>query len=165
MSALMIKELELLERFRDMNLNVELMPNSVRINKIVVTSDLQDRIKKAQETDLYIQNKKGQIERGEIPDINKGTDGVYRYRNRIYVPNDRIIKNLILEESHKSKLSIHPGATKMYQDLKKIFWWPRMKREIAQYVNSCLTCQKAKDRTSKASWNATFVRCASLEMG
>ena len=46
------------------------------------------------------------------------TQGVLRFRNRICIPDDVEIKKVILEESHKSKLSIHPGATKMYQDLK-----------------------------------------------
>jgi len=51
---------------------------------------------------------------------------------------------MILEESHRSSLSIHPGATKMYHDLKKLFWWSGLKRDVAQFVHSCLTCQKSK---------------------
>ena len=51
---------------------------------------------------------------------------------------------MILEEAHKSKLNMHPGTTKMYQDLKKTYWWPKMKREVAQYVAKCLVYQKAK---------------------
>jgi len=51
---------------------------------------------------------------------------------------------MILEEAHKSKLTIHLGTTKMYQDLKKMFWWPKMKKKVAQYVAKCLVCQKAK---------------------
>jgi hypothetical protein len=54
------------------------------------------------------------------------------------------MRRLILEEGHKSHFSIHPGATKMYQDLKLHFWWPGMKKQVAEYVASCLTCQKAK---------------------
>lgn len=51
---------------------------------------------------------------------------------------------MILEERHKSHLSLHPGMTKMYHDLKELFWWLSMKRDITQYVVACLTCQKAK---------------------
>jgi len=47
------------------------------------------------------------------------------------VPNNEEIKKMILKEAHKSKLSIHLGTTKMYRDLKKMFWWPRMKKEVA----------------------------------
>ena len=53
--------------------------------------------------------------------------GVLRFRGRVYVLDNPELKKLILEESHMSSLSIHPGATKVYQDLKKILWWPRMK--------------------------------------
>nr|GEW52678.1 putative reverse transcriptase domain-containing protein [Tanacetum cinerariifolium] len=49
---------------------------------------------------------------------------------------------LIMHESHKSKYSIHPGSDKMYQDLKKLYWWPNMKAKIATYVSKCLTCDK-----------------------
>ena len=70
--------------------------------------------------------------------------GVLRFRGRICIPNDVDLKRMILEESHRSSLSIHPGATKMYQDLRKLFWWSGMKREVAQFVYACLTCQKSK---------------------
>ena len=46
---------------------------------------------------------------------------------------------MILEESHRSKLMIHPGATKMYKDLKNLFWWPGMKSDMARFVYTCLT--------------------------
>ncbi|GKB52836.1 putative reverse transcriptase domain-containing protein [Tanacetum coccineum] len=54
-------------------------------------------------------------------------------------------------ESHKSKYSIHPGSDKMYQDLKKLYWWPNMKADIATYVSKCLTCAKVKAEHQKPS--------------
>ncbi|GJT93116.1 putative reverse transcriptase domain-containing protein [Tanacetum coccineum] len=54
----------------------------------------------------------------------------------------RELRALIMHESHKSKYSIHPGSDKMYQDLKKLYWWPNMKAETATYVSKCLTCAK-----------------------
>jgi len=77
-------------------------------------------------------------------DFSRGPDRVWRFRGRICVLDDGELRKAILEEAHKSNLSIHPGATKMYQDLKKMFWWPRLKKEVAGYVAACLTCQKAK---------------------
>ncbi|GJZ37153.1 putative reverse transcriptase domain-containing protein [Tanacetum coccineum] len=56
-----------------------------------------------------------------------------------------------MHESHKSKYSIHPGSDKMYQDLKKLYWWPNMKAEIATYVSKCLTCTKVKAEHQKSS--------------
>ncbi|GJU85228.1 putative reverse transcriptase domain-containing protein [Tanacetum coccineum] len=57
-----------------------------------------------------------------------------------------------MHESHKSKYSIHPGSDKMYQDLKKLYWWPNMKAEIATYVSKCLTCAKVKIEISFTIW-------------
>ena len=58
---------------------------------------------------------------------------------------------MILEESHRSSLSIHPGATKMYHDLKELFWWSGLKRDVAQFVYSCLICQKSKVEHQKCN--------------
>ncbi|GJU56954.1 putative reverse transcriptase domain-containing protein [Tanacetum coccineum] len=58
---------------------------------------------------------------------------------------------LIMHWSHKSKYSIHPGLDKMYQDLKKLYWWPNMKAEIATYVSKYLTCAKVKAKYQKPS--------------
>ncbi|GJT16603.1 putative reverse transcriptase domain-containing protein [Tanacetum coccineum] len=61
------------------------------------------------------------------------------------------LRALIMHESHKSKYSIHPGSDKMYQDLKKLYWWLNMKAEIATYVSKCLTCAKVKAKYQKPS--------------
>nr|GEY94059.1 putative reverse transcriptase domain-containing protein [Tanacetum cinerariifolium] len=61
------------------------------------------------------------------------------------------LRALIMHESHKSKYSIHPGSDKMYQDLKKLYWWPNMKAEIATYDSKCLTCAKVKIEYQKPS--------------
>nr|GFC29430.1 putative reverse transcriptase domain-containing protein [Tanacetum cinerariifolium] len=60
-------------------------------------------------------------------------------------------KSMIIHESHKSKYSIHPGSDKMYQDMKKSYWWPDMKADITTYVSKCLTCVKVKAEHQKPS--------------
>ena len=60
------------------------------------------------------------------------------------VPWDFELRKQILDEAHLSRLSIHPGSNKMYQDLKQKFWWTRMKREIAKYVSECDICRRVK---------------------
>ncbi|GJV04509.1 putative reverse transcriptase domain-containing protein [Tanacetum coccineum] len=60
------------------------------------------------------------------------------------------LRALIMHESHKLKYSIHPGSDKMYQDLKKLYWWLNMKAEIATYVSKCLTCAKVEAEYQKS---------------
>lgn len=67
------------------------------------------------------------------------------------MPDNPELKKLILEEIHRSSLSIHPGDTKMYQDIKKIFWCPGMKRDVVQFMYACLTCHKSKVEHQKPS--------------
>ncbi|GJS11387.1 putative reverse transcriptase domain-containing protein [Tanacetum coccineum] len=60
-------------------------------------------------------------------------------------------KTVIMHESYKSKYSIHPGSDKMYQDMKKLYWWPNMKANIATYVSKCLTCARVKAENQRPS--------------
>ena len=73
-----------------------------------------------------------------------GPDGVLRFQDRVCVPSVPKLRREILEEGHRSSLSIHPRAIEMYQDLRKMFWWPGMKKKVNEFVLACLVCQKAK---------------------
>ncbi|MCO6517029.1 MAG: hypothetical protein J6586_11165, partial [Snodgrassella sp.] len=81
----------------------------------------------------------------------KKPDGRLCFKDRSWIPLYGGIRDLIMHESHKSKYSIHPGSDKMYQDLKKLYWWPKMKADIAEYVGKCLTCSRVKAEHQKPS--------------
>jgi hypothetical protein len=70
--------------------------------------------------------------------------GVLWFNNHLVVPKDQEFRTKILDEAHQSKLSIHPGSSKMYRDLKSKFWWTKMKKEIATYVARCDNCCRVK---------------------
>ncbi|GJV60643.1 putative reverse transcriptase domain-containing protein [Tanacetum coccineum] len=89
--------------------------------------------------------------RGMINKLEPRADGTLCLNNRSWIPCLGDLRALIMHESHKSKYSIHPGSDKMYQDLKKLYWWPNMKAEIATYVSKCLTCAKVKIEYQKPS--------------
>ena len=67
---------------------------------------------------------------------------VVRLRDKIYVPSS--VKAKLLAEGHRSRFAIHPGATKMYRNLRRHFWWPGMKKHVATYVSQCATYQQIK---------------------
>nr|GEV48855.1 putative reverse transcriptase domain-containing protein [Tanacetum cinerariifolium] len=88
---------------------------------------------------------------GMINKLEPRADITLCLNNKSWIPCYGDLSVLIMHESHKSKYSIHPGLDKMYQDLKKLYWWPNMKAEIATYVSKCLTCAKVKAAYQKPS--------------
>jgi hypothetical protein len=78
-------------------------------------------------------------------------DGACYFMGRIWIPVFGGLRKVIMDEAHRSRYSIHPGADKMYQDLKEYYWWPGMKTDVANYVNKCLTCSKVKAEHQRPS--------------
>nr|GEZ95787.1 putative reverse transcriptase domain-containing protein [Tanacetum cinerariifolium] len=78
-------------------------------------------------------------------------DGTQCLNGRSWLPFYGDLRTVIVHESHKSKYSVHPGSDKMYQDMKKLYWWPNMKADIATYVSKCLTCAKVKAEHQRSS--------------
>ena len=151
MSMLMVRELDLVEQFRDLSLVCETTPNSVKLGMLKLTSGILEEIRNGQKSDVGLVDKLTLINQGQGGEFRIDENGVMRFGNRVCVPDVAEIRKSILEEGHRSGLSIHPGATKMYHDLKKLFWWPGMKKEIAEFVYACLVCQKSKIEHQKPS--------------
>ncbi|CAN6707754.1 unnamed protein product [Malus baccata var. baccata] len=77
------------------------------------------------------------------------SDGMLMQENRMYVPNNEELKKEILDEAHCSAYAMHPGGTKMYHTIRSFYYWPGMKREIAEYVSRCIVCQQVKTERNK----------------
>ena len=71
-------------------------------------------------------------------------DDVLSYQGRLCVPDVEDLRNRILEVAHGSLYSIYSGATKMYQDLREVYWWDDLKRDIAEFVAKFPNCQQVK---------------------
>ena len=67
-----------------------------------------------------------------------------RYKGKICIPDNDELKRLILEEAHSSKYTMHPGSMKMYQNLRGMYYWTGLKRDVVEFVLRCLVCQRVK---------------------
>jgi hypothetical protein len=130
---------ELCEEFD--KLNFRIIVNTEAMETEVGSSFLQE-IRRGQLEDEKVQEIKRNIKEEKSPGFSD--EGVLWYKGRISVPNVKELKDKILREAHESDYSIHPGGNKMYHDLKATYWWYSMKRDIAEYVALCDTCQRIK---------------------
>nr|ABF97606.1 retrotransposon protein, putative, Ty3-gypsy subclass [Oryza sativa Japonica Group] len=124
-------------------LNLHIVPRG-QINTLDIQPLLRTQIEEAQKDNEEIQEVKERLAAGFAKEFSTDEKDVLWYKKRIYVPEQGGLKGLILKEAHESAYSLHPGSTKMYQDLKEGYWWPNMKRDVAEYVALCDVCQKVK---------------------
>jgi hypothetical protein len=126
-------------------MKIEVISSSA-LSHISVEPTLQDQIIMAQLSDKEVQIIKENLHQKteKYKCFRQDRKGILWFESRLVVPKNKDLKKRILDEAHLSKFSMHPGSTKMYHDLKPLYWWTRMKREIAQYVSECDTCQRIK---------------------
>jgi hypothetical protein len=114
------------------------------LTQLKLESIILQRIIDAQRTDKDMKYIHEKMEAGKANFFRKDDQVVIWFKDRIVVPKDVEVHQQILDEAHLSRYSIHPGSTKMYQDLKQHYWWTKMKVEIACYVARCDTCRRVK---------------------
>ncbi|GJT03683.1 putative reverse transcriptase domain-containing protein [Tanacetum coccineum] len=112
---------------------------------------LPTQILEAQTEAIKEENIKAKNLRGMDKSFEICPDGTRCIKNRSWLPLFGGLRDLIMYESHKMKYSIHPDSEKMYQDLKKLYWWPNIKAIIAEYVGKCFTCSRVKAECPKPS--------------
>ncbi|GJT90606.1 putative reverse transcriptase domain-containing protein [Tanacetum coccineum] len=138
-------------------------PLRVRALVMTIGLDLPKQILNAQTKARKPENLKNEdvggmlVENSKDPEkfrterLEPRADRTLCFNGRSWLPCYGDLRTVIMHESHKSKYSIHPGSDKMYQDMKKLYWWPNMKANIATYVSKCLTCAKVKAEHQRPS--------------
>ncbi|XP_015161076.1 uncharacterized protein [Solanum tuberosum] len=111
---------------------------------LTLPSSLLDRIRSRQFEDEDLVALRDRVLGGDTSLATLDLDGVLRFGDRLCVPRGGGLIHMILTEAHESKYSIHPSTAKMYRDLRQHYWWSGMRRDIAEYVSRCLSCQQVK---------------------
>jgi hypothetical protein len=125
--------------------STRVLPNSSLFN-ITLTPTLRVEIIAAQKDDEDMDHIKRRMRDGDpkVACFREDAEGALWFKERLVVPKKEELKKKILDETHTSRYSIHPGSTKMYHDLRQQFWWTRMKCEMTHYVSECDTYRKVK---------------------
>nr|GEZ09450.1 putative reverse transcriptase domain-containing protein [Tanacetum cinerariifolium] len=107
-------------------------------------------IKKEDVGGMLVENSRD-LEKVRTKKLEPRADETLCLNGKSWLPCYGDLRTVIMHESHKSKYSIHPGSEKMYQDMKKLYWWPNMKANIATYVSKCLTYAKVNTEHQRPS--------------
>ncbi|GKC64514.1 putative reverse transcriptase domain-containing protein [Tanacetum coccineum] len=128
-----------------------LKPRRVRAMSITIHSGLKTKILEARAEASKDLKALAEWLRGLETYFKRRDDGGIYFFDRIWISSIGGVRKLIIDEAHTSRYSIHPGADKMYYDLRDLYWWPGMKRDIVEYVSRCLTFSKIKSEHQKPS--------------
>jgi hypothetical protein len=126
-------------------LSIEVV-SSGTLEYISVEPTLHEQIVMAQIGDKGVQVIKEMLKQkvDKYKCFRQDSKGVLWFGDRLVVPKNPELRKKILDEAHLSKFSMHPSSNKMYHDLRSLYWWTKMKREIAKYISECNTCQRVK---------------------
>jgi hypothetical protein len=125
------------------NLNLQIVPQGF-VASLVVEPTLEEKIRKTQLGDALIEKIKENMHEAKYKAFSFDDQGIVFFQGRMVVPKVSSLWALIMKEAHDTPLSIHPGSTKMYHNLRPTLWWTRMKREITKYVSECDVCRRVK---------------------
>ncbi|KAL0537321.1 hypothetical protein IC582_026298 [Cucumis melo] len=143
-ATLITKQAPLLRDFERAEIAVSVREVASQLAQLIIQPTLRQRIIVAQLNDPYLVEKHLLVEAEQGEDFSISSDDGLTFDGRLCVPEDSVVKIELLTEAHSSPFTMHPRSTKMYQDLRRAYWWRNMKREVADFVSRCLVCLQVK---------------------
>ncbi|KAL0448540.1 UNVERIFIED_CONTAM: Transposon Tf2-11 polyprotein, partial [Sesamum latifolium] len=143
LAGMICYNVEYLTALRAMNVHFS-VGGDLLLATMQVKPSLKDKIKDAQNKDPYLQKIKTKVQEGKNDQFVIQNDGTLMNEKRMCVPNIEELRTEIMHEAHYAPYAMHPGSTKMYRDLRPYYWWPTMRKDVAEFVAKCLTCQQVK---------------------
>ena len=140
-----------LNKLVDQGLMIKIIRLGELLAQFRIITVLRGMIKAAQSRDPILVELVEKIREGKFTDLNLDDEGILWISGRLGVPDVDNLREEILEEAHFTAYSIHPSATKMYHSIKDLYWWDGMKKDVADFVSKCLTCQQVKAEHQKPS--------------
>ncbi|KAL2250166.1 UNVERIFIED_CONTAM: hypothetical protein Sindi_2490300 [Sesamum indicum] len=125
----------------DVHFNID---GDILLAIIQVKPSFKDKIKDAQDIDPYLQRIKAKVQKRKNDEFIIQEHVTLFNGKRICVPNIEELRMEIMHETHYAPYAMHPSSTKMYRDLRPYYWWLTMKKNMAEFVEKCLTCQQLK---------------------
>ncbi|KAG8491584.1 hypothetical protein CXB51_014656 [Gossypium anomalum] len=129
---------------RAMNVHLSILSDNVLVVELKAKPLLIHQIREAQKIDEELVAKRAECVPNMESEFQLDEDDCLRFRSQLCVPRNAELISMILNEAHCGRMSLHPGSTKMYNDLRRQFWWHGMKRDISEFVSKCLICQQVK---------------------
>jgi len=127
-----------------LEIEVQIEQISGRLRHLEIEPSFPELIRRGQKNCAEIREWRNRMNKKEVFGFVMGSDGLLRFQDRICVPQDEELREKILREAHSTSYSVHPGANKMYRDLRPQFWWEGMKLDIARFVAKCQVCQQVR---------------------
>ncbi|KAL0431629.1 UNVERIFIED_CONTAM: Transposon Tf2-12 polyprotein [Sesamum radiatum] len=134
----------LLLEMRSLNTTLEVDQVAGLLAALQLKPDFVDQIKEAQTRDHFLLRMLERMKQGKKPNFSIRADGVIVNGERVCVPDIDGLREEILQEAHNAPYAMHPGMVKMYRNLRPYYWWQTMKKDVAEFVAKCMTCQQVK---------------------
>ena len=144
MSTLRSKHAQLFFDLNALQAQFQVSRPRVLLTNFNVQPDLIGKIKSSQKDDPELTTIMDKVRKGDKSDFVLMDDDTLKFKNKLCIPHVGGLRRELLEDFHNSRFTVHHREMKMYRDMKQLYWWPRLKRDIAEFIAQFLVFQQVK---------------------